>query len=110
MALRFITEKPGVCAFDVPLSVTVQFYDRPGSDEFGVSIVGQNTAPHLLSFGDQLDKAIYTLAAIRTRIASDPLAFEEWCDSPRGPACGETGGAPATPDGNHGDNDFGATK
>jgi len=31
-------------------------------------------------------------------------------DSPRGPACGDTGGAPATPDGNHGDNDFGVTK
>lgn len=28
----------------------------------------------------------------------------------RGPACGDTAGATAHPDGNHGDNDFGATK
>lgn len=32
---------------------------------------------------------------------ADPV-FEER-DSPRGPACGDTGGAPALPDGNHGE-------
>lgn len=42
--------------------------------------------------------------------ASHLIGLWAGSDSPRGPACGDTGGASATPDGNHGDNDFGVTK